>query len=362
MAAAGNYGTSTATPSGVTFSPGNDPFVITVGAVDLGGTEKSKDDTVAPWSAWGYTEDGFFKPDLSAPGRYMVGPIPAGSTLTAEKAANMVGTDRIQLSGTSFSAPVVSGTVADMLARHPNWSPDQVKGALMRTARTLSVGNPKAAGLGELTASRAATSTVTPNPNLGLEQFVHSASNGPGSVFDATSWARVARSNASWNSMSWASQSWSDMSWADQSWSSMSWADMSWADMSWSSMSWTDMSWADMSWADTSQEDAAEGDAASLSQITADASTVASAATDPDTAVTVDGLDPLAALGVPAASSPAPAPASACPRRHRLRSRRRCFLSEDAQRVSRARSGGLSTVRRPSPVRGTPGAAPPNGG
>ncbi len=311
VAAAGNYGTSAATPSGVTFSPGNDPFVITVGAVDLGGTEKSKDDTVAPWSAWGYTEDGFFKPDLSAPGRYMVGPVPAGSTLTAEKASNMVGSDRIQLSGTSFSAPVVSGTVADMLARHPNWSPDQVKGALMRTARTLSAGNPKAAGLGELTASRAAISTVTPNPNLGLEQFVRSASNGPGSVFDAMSWARVARSNASWNSMSWSSQSWSDMSWADQSWSSMSWADMSWADMSWSSMSWTDMSWADMSWADTSQEDAAEGDAASLSQITADASTVASAATDPDTAVTVDGLDPLAALGVPAASSPAPAPASA---------------------------------------------------
>ena len=103
----------------------------------------------------------------------MVGPVPAGSTLTAEKASNMIGSDRIQLSGTSFSAPVVSGTVADMLARHPSWSPDQVKGALMRTARTLTVGNPTAACLGESTASRAATSTVTPNPNLGLEQFVH---------------------------------------------------------------------------------------------------------------------------------------------------------------------------------------------
>jgi serine protease AprX len=309
VAAAGNYGTSASTPSGVTFSPGNDPFVITVGAVDLAGTEKAKDDTVAPWSAWGYTEDGFFKPDLSAPGRYMVGPVPAGSTLTTEKASNMVGSDRIQLSGTSFSAPVVSGTVADMLARHPSWSPDQVKGALMRTARALTAGNPKAAGLGELTASRAAIATVTPNPNLGLEQFVHPAWHSSGVTFDATGWASAARSNAAWDAMSWSSQSWSDMSWADQSWASMSWADMSW-----SSMSWTDMSWADMSWADSSQEDDAEGDAVSLNQITADAATVAAAATDPDTAVTVDGLDPVAALGLTAAApvqAPATAPAPA---------------------------------------------------
>jgi hypothetical protein len=59
------------------------------------------------------------------------------------------------------------------------------------------------------------------------------------------------------------------------------------------------MSWTDMSWTDLSLEDAAEGEAASLTQITADASDVASAATDPDTAVTVDGLDAVTALGVP---------------------------------------------------------------
>jgi hypothetical protein len=63
-------------------------------------------------------------------------------------------------------------------------------------------------------------------------------------------------------------------------------------------MSWTDMSWTDMSWADTSQEDAAEGDAASLTQISADSGDVVDAATDPDTAVSVDGLNPLTALGL----------------------------------------------------------------
>jgi serine protease AprX len=304
VAAAGNYGTASG-PSGVRYAPGNDPFVITVGAVDIGGTVRSNDDTIAPWSAYGYTEDGFYKPELSAPGRYMVGPIPSGSTIAAQKADALVGTDRIQLSGTSFSAPVVAGTAADMLARHPNWTPDQVKGALMRTARNMKNGT--GAGLGELTASRAVAATAAPNPNAGLERFVNTPAGATSPVFDALGWVTAAKGNKSWNSMSWTDQSWSDMSWTDQSWSDMSWAEMSWTDMSWTDMSWTDMSWTDMS-----SEDAAEGD-----NLNGEAGYVAStdtsvdAATDPDTAVPVDGTDPAAALGVDL--TPAPVAAAAAP-------------------------------------------------
>ena len=287
VAASGNYGSASG-PSGVKYSPGNDPFVITVGALDMNGTVTTADDSVAPWSAYGYTFDGFSKPEVVAPGRYMVGPTPAGSSLTTLKPGNMVGTDRIQLSGTSFAAPVVSGTVAQLLARHPNWTPDQVKGALMRSARKVP-NAPRAAGVGQITATRAAIST-TPNPNLGLEKFlVADSSGGSLPVFDAMSWANTASANMSWNSMSWADQSWSDMSWADQSWASMSWADQSWSDMSWA-----DMSWADMSWADMSQEDSAEGDAASGTDgyvATPDQTTEAT--TDPSLAVPVDpAVDP----------------------------------------------------------------------
>ena len=299
VTAAGNYGISNTQASGVKYSPGNDPFVITVGAVDLGNSLRAGDDSAAPWSAWGYTYDGFFKPEISAPGRYMVGPVAPGSTLTTAKASNMVGTDRIQLSGTSFSAPVVSGTVAQMLARHPNWTPDQVKGALMQTARAVRQGNPKSAGLGEITVPRAASAWATPNPNRGLERFLTTdAVNG--TVFDAMSWASAAKSDMSWNSMSWADQSWSDMSWSDQAWDAMSWSDQSWSDMSWA-----DMSWADMSWADVSQEDAAEGDGLSGSAgYVAPPDVALDAATDPDLAVPVDGVDPATALGVTLAPAP----------------------------------------------------------
>ncbi|MGH2995276.1 MAG: S8 family serine peptidase, partial [Gaiellaceae bacterium] len=51
VAAAGNYGVPGG-PSGVGYAPGNDPFIITVGAVDIDGSpRRTIDDQAAPWSA-----------------------------------------------------------------------------------------------------------------------------------------------------------------------------------------------------------------------------------------------------------------------------------------------------------------------
>jgi serine protease AprX len=80
VAAAGNYG-SPSGPSGVKYAPGNDPFVITVGAADMNGDPFPSNDTAAPFSAWGHTLDGFEKPEISTQGRYIVGPVPMTSTL-----------------------------------------------------------------------------------------------------------------------------------------------------------------------------------------------------------------------------------------------------------------------------------------
>jgi serine protease AprX len=259
VAAAGNYGTGS-TPSGVMYAPGNDPFVMTVGAIDLGTSQYSGDDTAAPWSAWGNTEDGFAKPEIGAAGRYMVSAVPTGSTLVSERPDHVVAPGYMELSGTSFAAPVVAGAAAQILARHPSWSPDQVKGALMLTARSLPSAIPGSLGVGGVNAYKAAMLNSAPNPNLALRKFVSSSGPGGDLRFDPNGWLATVQANASWADASWADASWADASWSAASWADASWADASWADASWADASWADASWADASWADSAKEDGADGE------------------------------------------------------------------------------------------------------
>jgi serine protease AprX len=262
VAAAGNYGSS-GEPSGVPFAPGNDPFVITVGASDIDGSVGVNDDAAAPWSAYGYTLDGFAKPDLGAPGRYMIGPVPPNSTLAQERPDQVRAPGYIELSGTSFAAPLVAGIAAYVLAEHPTWTPDQVKGALMLTAKALRSAEPGSLGVGEVDGPRAADVVDPPNPNLALNRFLVADPAGRGGVvFDAESWASTAKADASWASASWASASWASASWASASWASASWASASWASASWASTAEAQASWASASWASTSYEDNAKTDPA----------------------------------------------------------------------------------------------------
>jgi serine protease AprX len=251
VAAAGNYGTGNG-PSGVWYAPGNDPFVMTVGAVDLGGTVGVGNDQGAPFSAYGYTEDGFSKPEIGADGRYMIGPVPPTSTLVAQKPANVTAPGYIELSGTSFAAPVVAGSAAQLLADHPTWTPDQLKGAFMLTAKPAPNAAKGSVGVGEVNVGKADTLSAPPNANTAIDKFLVKDPI-QGTIFGA----------ASWNSTVQATASWSAASWGDASWANASWSAASWGDASWSAASWGDASWVDSTsaTADSAQEDAAEGDA-----------------------------------------------------------------------------------------------------
>jgi serine protease AprX len=247
VAAAGNEGAGH-----MVYAPASDPFVITVGAVGTNGTATTDDDTVAPWSSNGQTAEGFAKPELSAPGRYMVGPLVDGSTIAQTFADRVVAQGYLWMSGTSFSAPVVSGAAAQILARHPSWTPDEVKGALMLTAQALPAQGDFSGGVGEIDAAAAAAVENPPNPNEGLNAFVSTDETGE-RTFDSTAWKDRVSTDATWTSATWTSATWTSATWTSATWTSATWTSASWvssafADATWTSATWTSSSNAAATW------------------------------------------------------------------------------------------------------------------
>jgi serine protease AprX len=229
VAAAGNHGVTGGTVD-MSVTPGNDPFIITVGALDQQQTADPYDDVVAPWSAHGYTLDGFAKPDIAAPGRFMVSSVPVNSTITATVPDRVVGPGYIWMSGTSFAAPVVAGAAAQLLARHPDWGPDEVKGALMLTSAYIAGTVDSSAGVGELDAASAASLDFTPpNPNENFYPFVETDPTTGYRVFNQASWSSAVAGQANWSSANWASASWSSASWSSANWASASWSSANWS-------------------------------------------------------------------------------------------------------------------------------------
>ena len=139
VAAAGNSG-----PSAQSITvPGNDPYVITVGALHTNRTPGYwGDDTVPEWSATGPTLDGFIKPDVLAPGTDIVSFMfkdnrsSEAPFLMRTYPAYAEAPTLFRMNGTSTATAVTSGVVALMLEKDPALTPDQVKYRLMATAKT----------------------------------------------------------------------------------------------------------------------------------------------------------------------------------------------------------------------------------
>ncbi|MCW2928580.1 MAG: peptidase and in kexin sedolisin [Thermoleophilia bacterium] len=288
VASAGNAGDQ---PGTVT-KPGDDPVIISVGSSDEQGTGDRGDDFVPGFVSRGPTQDGFAKPDLVAPGARLVSLRAPGSTVDQLHPEARVGADRFRGSGTSFSAPLVAGVVAQMLSAEPRLTPDQVKYGVLKGATWIN-GDAAALGAGTIRGSRALQFASSGRANVGvgrgngsgsvdgargsttvdvetrLEQLDgtvvrtkvrlrgnHTAETVPISAeppavaegetaidgldgFDPVAY----RDPAGWEASSWGASSWGASQWGASQWGASSWGASSWGASSWGSSQWWASSW-----------------------------------------------------------------------------------------------------------------------
>ena len=142
-------------------SPGNSPYVMTVGALDTKGTAERDDDTVAPFSSSGPTPyDLVIKPDMVAPGRRVTSAEAAGSALSVgfpeRHVAGSGPNAYIQGSGTSMATAFVSGAAAVLLEERPGMRPLTTKAAMQLTSTFMPEAGLVQAGAGSLNVLAAA--------------------------------------------------------------------------------------------------------------------------------------------------------------------------------------------------------------
>jgi serine protease AprX len=278
VVAAGNRGPNAGTIS----KPGDDPYMITVGAADLGPTSANSDDTVAPFSSRGPTQDGFAKPDLVAPGISIVSDRDPGSWIDTGHPLARVGDYYFKGSGTSQATAVVSGTVALMIQADPTLMPNVVKAALTATAGG-NLSGQVGAGAGLVNVNSAvgaaalgaadpyklapANRLLVPSTGTGTLEgsrgsyHVYADLDGDGIAaemvtgqigYNGTSWGGTSWGGTSWGGTSWGGTSWGGTSWGGTSWGGTSWGGTSWGGTSWGGTSWGGTSWGGTSWGGTS--------------------------------------------------------------------------------------------------------------
>lgn len=293
VVAAGNFGPGPRTASdgstyGTITKPGDDPYVITVGAVDDRGTPATADDRVPSFSSWGPTPAGLAKPDIAAPGARVVSLRAPGSTV--DGLPGVIDDTYRRGSGTSMSAAVTSGLAALLLDFRDGshgltaWRPDDVKAALIAGARRVQDRDPRAVGAGLVNGPFALLASISPTYQTSVlsdgtgtldgsrgtnlvepaEPCEH-ATLDPLSVDDCglvESGEETAQGN-NWQSAEYADSEWTPQSWYESQWvvglSGNNWQTSVWAaGNNWQGNNWQGNNWQGNNWQGSTWDDQTE--------------------------------------------------------------------------------------------------------
>ena len=253
VVSAGNNGTGE--DSGILYPPANDPFVITVGAIDDRQTQVMDDDELVSFSAYGTTENGFAKPDVVAPGVNIIAVLAQNNAeLIKGHPDHRVEKEYFRMSGTSMSSAVTSGAVALLLQDEPGLNPDQVKYRLMATARPFDGPEPGSTGAGYLDIHAAVHGTTMESANTGimphqlLAKMALMAYWASGNGGDDIDWGSVNWDSVNWDSVNWDSVNWDSVNWDSVNWDSVNWDSVNWDSVNWDSVNWDSVNWDSVNW------------------------------------------------------------------------------------------------------------------
>jgi subtilisin family serine protease len=205
-------------------TPAADPYVVSVGASDMGTKPALTDDKVPSWSRVGNSTR---TPDVVAPGTSLVSLRDPNSYVDQNHPEGKVGTDYFKGSGTSQAAAVVSGAAALLIQQNPNLTPDQVKALLVGGANQLPGATQLYEGAGQIDLARASAMPVPSSVqhwplaslmaifNANRSQDVTVDPGGTGKNLSANRWSANRWSANRWSANRWSANRWSDSSWGD---------------------------------------------------------------------------------------------------------------------------------------------------
>jgi serine protease AprX len=219
-------------------SPAVDPYVIAVGGTESFSTESDTDDKVAPWSsrATGWRTRSV---DLVAPATSIVSLLAPGSAASANT-DSVVDGRFIRGSGSSQGAAVVSGTVAALLQRYPDLTPDAVKVLLAMSGANLEWGR-NADGFGRVTANRVESDATLAWVLGAVQTWPRAVDSMPA---DFAAWTGGTWSGATWSGGTWSGATWSGATWSGATWSGATWSGATWSGATWSGGTWSGATWS----------------------------------------------------------------------------------------------------------------------
>jgi serine protease AprX len=263
----GNDGPS----KGSVTSPGSDPTLLTVGALDERSNADRSDDVVPDFSGRGPAPQGVAKPELVAPGTSLVSLRAPGSVVDLANPGSTVDGAYFRGSGTSFATAAVSGAAAVLLQGRPQLVPDQVKALVSSTTYSAKgLRSVRDAGAGGLDLSAALAATPSPAPNAGdagddapppgderaWNAFLQALMDGDRKAA-AAAWSDLSPAAHKWAAHKWASEGfvahkWGAHKWADKGWSAHKWASSDVSAEQWELRMWAGHKWAAHKWASDS--------------------------------------------------------------------------------------------------------------